>query len=511
MRIPLPQHIRLKHAVVFAVLLMFVQALEHTTFLFSGLCAIYILLATIAFNAAGGFAYPSGAWIFSNATLVAILALTYKLFIGEPAESNLRDPISTIAVYCGGMLVVGFVAAFVRRLAPREGLLANMATGENTRKAAIGAFLLGAVVLVGSMGIRANGSFTSAIAQLNHFNEMAILLATFYEVKSSGGKRATNWIVWTACIWEGVWGVLAFSKQGMLVPPVCWLATAIIAGYNFRRRQIIAIIVFGVLFDAFLVPYSQVGRNTRNEDSTFESNAIAAWDLLNHLSVTRAYYNFAEAESSAKSDRPRFFAEPQGFMDRLNMFAPDDALIAFTDEGNVEGLQPTYGALYNIIPHVFWKDKPYYFAGNEYAREVGFISEDNDTTGISFSPAADAYHQAKWTGVFLLLPMTTFFLFFIENSLSGDIRKAPWGILFLIINAHTAPEGMINGQVYDATYGALSVILIALLSKYVLPLASGVLTNTDRTRVRRTINFRPALQPRQDDQIATNTPAPDTP
>ena len=56
------------------------------------------------------FVYPSGSFIFFNAMLTCIVGLTYKLFLGEPGNSNLRDPVSTMLAYCAGELSILFVA-----------------------------------------------------------------------------------------------------------------------------------------------------------------------------------------------------------------------------------------------------------------------------------------------------------------------------------------------------------------------------------------------------------------
>ena len=178
------------------------------------------------------------------------------------------------------------------------------------------------------------------------------------------------------------------------------------------------------------------------------------------------------------------------------MISPDDALIAYTTEDHEEGLLPTWWSILNIVPHFIWKDKPFYYIGNVYAREIGMIAEDNDVTGVSFSPAADAFHQASFFGVLFLSPAVLLVLFLVMDSLSGDIRESPWGILFSVACIHSAPEGLLGGQVYVATYVAFGVIVVAVLSKYVLPPLSGVITNSGRTRARSTMEFKPVLRNR---------------
>jgi hypothetical protein len=513
MRIPLVQSFRIKHAILFAFVLFIAQQLEHTNLLYSGLCSLYILLACLAFNAAGGFIYPSGSWIFVTATLVVIVGITYKAILGEVGESNLRDPNGTMLMECGGILVAGLAAALVRKFTPTRGLLAGMAYGEPMKKAAIGAFVLGAGIQLMSFGIQENGTFFAAIRQINHFTEMAIMLATFYQVKKTGGEQSSNWIVWAAGLWSFVfYGILGFSKQGLLLAAVSWLIAAIVAGHNFSRKQILGICLWAVLFQTYLVPYSQVGRLSMPESPSLAQNITSAWRVLTDVQGTLETYRTDQRNDyAADSASPHLFDTRQGFFDRLNMLSPDDALTNYTDQGNEEGLLPSYEAFFNIIPHFIWKDKPLYYVGNQYAREIGMIAEDNETTGISFSPAADAYHQARWYGIFLVLPVFLLINFFVTNTLSGDVRMAPWGVLFIIISSHDAPEGELTSQLYDATYAAFGVVVIALLSKYVLPIISGIITNSDRTQVRKTVDFKPSLRPRPVDPASMGRPDPEIP
>jgi len=497
MRIPLVERFRFKHAVLYAVVLFLVQQIERTDLVYSALCALYIVLACLAFNAAGGLAYPSGCWIFSNAVLVVLIGITYKAFLGEAGQSDLRDPIVTLGVQCGAMFSFGIAAAVVRRVVPQRGLLQGIGFGDGMKRAAIGAFLLGATVQILSLrDPEARGTAATALRQINHFIQMSIMLATFYEVKKSNGARSTNWIVWVAVLWDCFFGFISFSKQGILVPPAAWLITAIVAGHDFSRKKLLGIALAALFFQMYMVPFSQVGRNARNEDDTVAQSAHIAWQYLTNLGQTREYFREAEQQAAIeRNEGPHLYDRPQGFLDRLSMLAPDDALIAYTDEGNVAGLTPTGEAFLNIIPHFIWRDKPYYYIGNGYAREMGYISDRDETTGISFSPASDAYHQERWYGVFLLLPAIMLLNFFVTNLLSGDIRKAPWGILFVVVAAHTSPEGGVFGQVYDASYTSFGVVVVALIARYILPVVTGVLTNSDRTRVRKTADFRPVLLP----------------
>ena len=282
----------------------------------------------------------------------------------------------------------------------------------------------------------------------------------------------------------------------MLSPFLTWLVAAIVAGHNFSRKQLAGMVLMGVLFYAYLVPLAQYGRNFRDENGSVLENMASAYMLIKDLGTTRSIYLAAENDPTSNyADRPHYFNQSHGFFDRLTMLQPDDALIEYTDEGNYDGPLPTYSAFINIIPHFLWKDKPFFYFGNTYAHEIGMIAEDNDATSISFSPSADVYHQLGWGGVFGILPPVLFLLFMVVDGLSGDIRRSPFGLLFVVVIAHVAPEGGIGGQVYVATYAALAVVLTSSVAKYLLPYLVGLMTGAHAAMPASPREFKPVLRP----------------
>ena len=72
---------------------------------------------------------------------------------------------------------------------------------------------------------------------------------------------------------------------------------------------------------------------------------------------------------------------------------------------------------------------------------MGMLGDEDRTTGISFSPIGEAFHVGRWTGIFIVAPILWIMLFTLYDSLCGDARKVPWGLLAIVLFAHIAPEG----------------------------------------------------------------------
>ncbi len=479
MRVPVPDRFAAKPALLFIASLFAVQLLVGTDLLFCVLTAAYVGLFVLGFNAAGGLLYPSGAFIFFNGTMTAIFGLVFKCFLGEPGEKFLLSPITSMLAYCGGMGGMALAAFLTTRLRPKRGLLAHIGAGEMMKRSAIGCLFFGIFV-----GITTNsageGTVGSAFRQINHFIQMAILLATAYEIHRSNGKRSTNWIVWAGGAWYLGTGLITFGKEGMFLGTLTWAVAAVALGYDFRPKQLLFMGIAGFLLVYYLVPYSQYVRNYKT--GVRSQDLQIALQYLGDLGETRRLF-IEQDESHDITGEPHLFGKPEGFFDRMNMLAFDDALIQYTDNGYVYGILPTLESYANIVPHFLWPSKPSFAYGNDFGRELGVITEDDTSTGISFSPIGDAYHEATWFGVLGIWPVIAFLFFFFTDSLTGSARKAPWALLPISLVSHTAPEGLMQGTIFLTTYGIVSLVVIVLFSRYVLPAITAVFTGTGRGRL----------------------------
>ena len=508
MRIPIPERFRARSTVIFIVVVFIAQLLEKTDVTFALLTSAYIALFAIGFNVGGGIYYLAGAFIFFNGTISALIGILYKIFLGEPGQTHLIVPNRTLEAYCLGMFGMVCAAALSRRLIPRRGILADVAAGDSMKQAALGCLVLGFALqlLVGIQKVD-EATVVSAVAQLNHFSTMAIILGTSYEIRHSGGKSSSNWIVWVAALTLFASGVFSFSKEGMLGPMLDWLIPAVVLQFNFSRKQVVGGLIAGFIVLHYLVPFSQYGRYLRTDNGG--GNVAGSLGLLAHPEATRKLY-LEQQETQNLDGAPHYFDKPAGIFDREEMLSVDDALINWTDQGNYRGFSPTIAAFANVVPRFIWKDKPSMLTGNEYGQELGIVSEDDTTTGISFSLVGDAYHQDGFIGVALLVPFVTFVFFMIGDSLAGDTRRSPWGLLLIALSSHVAAEGLLEGVIYLATYGVLAVFLIAILAKYALPVFANLLTGSERTRVRRTIDFRPVVRGSRINPLLRE-PEPETP
>ncbi len=487
MRIPFPVHIRLWHALCFAGILSTAQLLEGTSLYFSICCVLFIVISTVAFNLAGGLARPSGAYVFFYSVLTVIVGFCWKAIVGEPADSNLINPFLTIRVFLAGITAMLAAIYISRKLTTKRALLRNAVTDANMQNATIGCMVTGLFISFLLMVLPwQNGSALSAIAQVNRFLPLAMVLGVVHQIRKSGGTSSVSLPVLVSGAAIFAMGVLGFSKEGMFTPLLCWAVAAGSQRYKVSTFQVIGAVLVVAFMFRFLVPYSQYGRNLKSETGSVRENYNVAISLLTHLEDVRQESNVVAEAPSTDTQSESYYNTPQGFFDRLQMISVDDALIDVTERNGTFGYSPIIMGFENLVPHFLWPNKPNIGFGNVYSHELGgMIAEEDTTTGISFSPSAEGFHIARWTGVLIVAPILWIMLFTLFDSLCGSATESPWGLLVIAQFAHLAPEGMLGGVIYMLGFTTLSIIVAALTAAYVMPVLGTLFKGPEQTGLRR--------------------------
>jgi hypothetical protein len=484
-RLPFPDRIPFVAVFSFAFILCGIQLAEGTSGIFSLCCFLFILVAGIAFNLAGGLTRPSGSYVFFFATLTLIVGLCWKAILGEPADSHLEDPMLGISVYLGTMCSICVAVLLSRRIATKRAFLRNMVTESKMQTATVGCIVTGFLLFFISAffpELGGNGSVLSAIGQVNQFFPLGIVLGTIHTIRRSGGTRSINLPVLLAMVFSCGVGIFGFSKQGIIVPLVCWLLAAASQRYWVSRTQIAVGLFVAFFIFHYLVPYSQYGRNYRQDTLSGNFNVVVT--LLSELGNVREQYlqNSNDAEQTLFYG---YYQTPQGFFDRLQALSIDSALISNKHQTGFVGIAPIFQAFANFVPHFIWKDKPAINFGNRYAHDIGLLAEEDNTTGISFSPAAEAYALLGWTSVFFVAPIVLTMLFTVFDSLCGNVRDAPWSLIIMVIFAHLAPEGGLEGAIYTMGFITFGIIFSAIVGAYVMPIVGSLFIGPEGIIVRR--------------------------
>ena len=118
--------------------------------------------------------------------------------------------------------------------------------------------------------------------------------------------------------------------------------------------------------------------------------------------------------------------------------------------------------------------------GNRYAHEMGQLADEDWTTGISYSPSAEAFHLDGWRAVLLAQPLIFLLLFVVTDAVCGDLRAQPWGLLPMLLFAHIAPEELLGGSINYVWLGNVGTIFAIFICGYVTPVFGRLLQGRER-------------------------------
>ncbi len=456
---------------MFASVFFCVQQIQHTSVLFSVLYFAFVILSVVAFNMAEGFNRIAGAYIFWYSTLIVMVGVTWKAVQGEPADSNLFSPLLDMALYTSSMVMLLLVAMLNRRMDFRAmGLGGGFSKGElNYSAAGLGCAIVwfGILFAVPIFGT-APGSLLSALNQVNVFGPLAIILATIGAVKDSGGRRSVNMVSLAVIVYFEYLGLISYSKQIMISPMVCWALGAFYAKLRIRFVHVAAVICMAVISFGFISPLSASRDLAEGMDDS--QHIVLAWYLFTHHAYLKAHVQQIQVEPDMGV--AEYYNEPQGsLIERLSMIPPDDQLFTFSARGHYEGMAPIYEYFGNLVPHFLNPNKQVTFSGNYYAHEMGAgLAEDDYSTGISFSPVAEAFHCEGWGGVLWLLPVIWILFFSTVDFVVGDMTKYPWGLMVVVWLAHAAPEQLVAGMIYFIGYGNFGMVLAIIVVTRLAPI-----------------------------------------
>jgi len=177
------------------------------------------------------------------------------------------------------------------------------------------------------------------------------------------------------------------------------------------------------------------------------------------------------------------------------MISPDDIMMAYTAKGHFEGIDPVVNYFENIPPHFLAPNKQIRYSGNYYAHEIGFgLGADDYSTGISFSPVAEAYHCEGWGGIFWLLPLLWMMLFSTADFVVGDLTKYPWGLMVVVWFAHLAPETLLGGIIYFMGMGNFGMFFAIIVVTRIAPIIGALFSGRTVSPPTRSIrSARPML------------------
>lgn len=474
MRLPYPTKLNLNHVLIVVLFLLFAQLLDGTDPVFAFLASLAMIFSVLAFNRLNGLQTTSGAYVFFTAIPTFVILIFLKVFTWEPTDRHFEQPLITILATAIGWAGILAAAALSRKFSSVRNIVRFTARDlENLKNTSAGLLVIGlfSQLLLMRYNTGANGTFWTALNQLNIFVPMATILATYYEICISGGKRSMNWIVLVSILYVAGWGFIAASKQGMYAPVFSYFVVCAALDYRFRPLQVFAILGYLAFAIGFLFPWAQYARSMTRQ-STFTGTIDATISLVENPQTIPAMYQWYSDSLKMNEDINQVslcYDHPHGLLDRESLICQDDRLIDITQRTGPVGPQYLIDGFEMVVPHMLWPGRVNLSLGNIYGRETDESSSEDYTTSVAFAPIGDAYREFGWSGIVVVMPVLYFFTFIILNGVFGDARESPWGLVLVCYAAFAAPGLLlpVHPQLW-AHYIPL-ILIVMWVTRYVAP------------------------------------------
>jgi len=474
MRLMYPTRININHVLIVAAMLLFAQLLDGTDPVFAFLACLTVVLSALAFNVLDGLGTVSGAFVIFMAIPTFFVLILIKVMTWEPSDKHFMWPLVTISATALGWAGILVAAALSRKFVTRRNLIHFTARDlENLKNTSAGLLAIGlfSQILLTNYSTGQNGSIWAVLNQLNIFIPFATILATYYEICISGGKRSMNWIVVVSILYVAGFGFIAASKQGMYAPFFSYFLVCGALEYRFRPLQVILILAWLAFAVGFLFPWAQYARSMTRQ-STLTGTVNATIGLLRDPDTIPAMYRWY-AESLRKNEDVNqvslCYDHPHGLWDRESLICQDDRLIDLTQHTGTIGPDYLIAGFEMIVPHMIWPGRANLSLGNLYGRETSQTSDEDYTTAVAFAPVGDAFREFGWSGVAVVMPIMYFFTFIILNAVFGDARESPWGLVLVAYAAAVAPGVLL--PVHPQLWGHYIpiILFIVWITRYVAP------------------------------------------
>lgn len=474
MRLIYPTRVNINHVLIVAVIVLFAQLLDGTDPVFAFLACLTIVLSAMAFNILDGLGTVSGAFVFFMAIPTFLLLILIKVITWEPTDKHFLWPMVTISATALGWAGIVVAAALSRRFVARRNIVRFTASDlENLKNTSAGLLVIGlfSQVLLTNYNTGQNGSFWTILNQLNIFIPFATILATYYEICISGGKRSMNWIVLVSILYVAGFGFIAASKQGMYAPFFSYFLVCAALEYRFRPLQVLGIIAWLAFAIGFLFPWAQYARSMTRQ-STLTGTVQATLGLLRDPGTIPAMYAWYAESLRNNEDINQVslcYDHPHGLWDRESLICQDDRLIDLTEHTGSIGADYLISGFEMVVPHVIWPSRTNLSLGNLYGRETGQTGDEDYTTAVAFAPVGDAFREFGWSGVAVVMPIMYFFTFIFMNAVFGDARESPWGLVLVAYAAAVAPGVLL--PVHPQLWGHYVPIILFIMwvTRYIAP------------------------------------------
>jgi hypothetical protein len=439
MRIIFPKAIPLFPLLIFLAAVVLVQIIQGTDPVFALLMLMAQLAAVVAFNRMGGMTHMAGALcLFAILPNVTVPEFTHIL-LRQPGDYNLQHPLVTAGV-CAGYFASLMTAALLVSSMSRPVALIDYIHFSifELRIISVVSCVFAVSLAIRQLTLGGPVQDGSLLAALNHFEApmlaTSVMLGTYVRIVTTNGRSAMNWYVAFLLVVSVIPGLLNASKEGMLVPLLCWVMVVASSRHRFTWFGTLGLVTVAIGAWVFVYPFSQNARGPVRESDSISDRVSLIIQFLRDPSAFPDSISNSEESSEFGTDSSKV-----NIIARWSLLKSNDMLIDADFRSGYTSIDRYAPVLLSVVPHAFWPDRPGYILSNELGHKAGFrMAESDFTTGISIGSPGLFFDLGGW--VALIVYTLTFFIafYFVAIRLIGSSETSIWGLVPIGVFANVA-------------------------------------------------------------------------
>jgi hypothetical protein len=377
----------------------------------------------------------------SAAILVGLVGLRYvgfplfaKLFMGQPLDSYLLDPIGSFGVVLVGVL--GYLCAFWTA--------AKIPIGRPLLERTLDQRILGRIsFMAAAVGITANLAIAFRVGEEYAGITIAEFFTSFLHlalitgiariiVASNRRKTVDSWVV-IILIAELAFGMIANSRMALMETLLCFVVTVSAFEHKIRWRQLGMVFISIVVMMIFITPVFLYVRSFHSH-LPWTTRIVATMEAAANWSDALSNFMQYRDQQDQLGWYLNYYGSPQNVFERVSHINHVDVLKNGADTWRTVGFEDLRLALKRALPRVLSADKAVGFSqGYWHYSSIGIPYPGSFATAALIGTGYAAF---SWIGSLLYpLALGLAWLLIIRKMAGWEIRSNIW-VVYMLIRVH---------------------------------------------------------------------------
>ena len=362
-----------------------------------------------------------------------------KLVLGQPLDSNLRQPLDAFLVVLVGMAGYLVALAAADKIPVGRPILSPVLEGGRLGFLSVWAAVLGVAANVSvSLGGAGQGRAITVASFFLPLLNVALIAATGAALTRTHGRRAWDaWVISLVALTLG-FAMVRNSRMAVMVTVLSFLVAVVAFRGRATARQALTLAAASLVIVAFLTPVMLSVRSGRDALSWYQRIGATISSGINWRSTESGYQAWRQGQLT--SFGLLYFGASQNALERLSLVNHVDLLKSATDATGRVGLGDLAEAAPRVLPRFAYADKPLgYGHGYWLYRQLGI---SNSGPYASAPLVGTGYAALGWAGAFAYPLVFGFTILIMLKKVSGwDLHGNIWAVYFLVTLQNDFVEG----------------------------------------------------------------------